>query len=293
MMEFWPFMTDKNKERYNYMKNKHEYFLSKLGRCETSKILAIDKKIPGSRSTLRNIIFGIKDKSDNHKIFNSIDIHWDNPSIYVLTFRPDKKSLAYSFNSSLPTYVKNLYPNTNLSHIFTLDALDQAQEETYHPSTQRFTTIEDLAMMREIQDDADDSSMEGYMADGPELPDGLEDDDIDPPVQEITNPKLFDLSGRADSVSTMASQDNLSVTFSEHTSVGQDSILEDQSIKTPSTAQSDTLDDQKTAFLELVRDSDDINTIQLGLQSFLANIQLSKSKSVASAHIDEQATENP
>ena len=83
MMEFWPFMTDKNKERYNYMKNKHEYFLSKLGRCETSKILAIDKKIPGSRSTLRNIIFGIKDKSEYIKYsIQSIFIGITHPSMF-------------------------------------------------------------------------------------------------------------------------------------------------------------------------------------------------------------------
>lgn len=237
MSEYRPYMTDKNKERYRYMKDKHQYFIEKMQKCETTKILNIDKVIPGTKLNLQNIVLNIRDKTDDHRIFNSIDIHWDNPSVYVITFRPDKQALAYPFNSSLPTYIHHLYPKADLSKIFTMEALDQAFEETYHPDTQRFTTLEDVAMLKEIQDDADDDSMEGYMADAPiQLP---SEEDFDPPVQEIRNKGLFDLSGSADSVSTMAS-DNLSVTFNDDVSQSTDLVNTDQTVISANTEKTTT-----------------------------------------------------
>ena len=255
MSEFWPYMTDKNKARYRYMADKHKYFLEKIERCETTKILSIDTRIPGTRVGLRQVILNIRDKRDNHRIFHSIDVHWQNPSMYVLTFRPDKKTLAYQFNNSLPTYVRYLYPQSDLSHVFTLEAMDQAEDETYHPDKQSFTTLEDIAMMEEIQNDADDDSME-YMADAPIRPPDFSDDDDDMPVHEITNPRLFDLSGQTDSVSTMASE-NLSVTFSEGTSIGHDNSDDDAISKSPSQLSEEQENNPENNFASNGKKSDD------------------------------------
>ena len=111
--------------------------------CSTSQILEIDRKIPGTKATIRNILLNIRDRSDNHRIFNSIDLRWNSTFIYNITYRPDKRTLAYMFCNSLPTYVQFLHHGKDLYRIFTLDALDKASEEEYHPSRQSFTTQED------------------------------------------------------------------------------------------------------------------------------------------------------
>lgn len=290
MSEFWPYMIDKNKARYRYMADKHKYFLEKIERYQTTKILSIDTRIPGTRYNLRHVVLNIRDKRDNHRIFHSIDVHWQNPTMYVLTFRPDKKSLAYQFNNSLPTYVQYLYPNADLSHIFTMEAMDQADDETYHPNKQSFTTLEDIAIIREIQDDADDDSLE-YMADAPICPPDFSDDDDDMPVQEITNPRLFDLTGQTDSVSTMASE-NLSVTFSEGTSVGQDYSDSEAIPESPTQHLADQEDSSENNDGNIPRENKDDNVDITSIKNNMSQIMdtISNQQSAAPAS-DSQAAE--
>ena len=88
-----------------------------------------------------------------------------------------------------------------------------ANEETYHPSTQIFTTQEDIATEREMENDKNDHSLNFIDWSGL-APLDLEDE-VDRP---LTNPKLYALSGDAESVSTMAT-DAVSVTFEDQSTV--------------------------------------------------------------------------
>lgn len=103
MSEFWPYMSDENKERYRYKADKHKYFLGKTQSCLNSQILSLDTKIPDTSLTLRRVIPNIRDKTNSRRIFDSI---------YILTFRPDKKHLHISTESSLPNskYVPRHHP---------------------------------------------------------------------------------------------------------------------------------------------------------------------------------------
>ena len=82
------------------------------------------------------------------------------------------------------------------------------------------------------------------------------DDDDDMPVHEITNPRLFDLSGQTDSVSTMASE-NLSVTFSEGTSIGHDNSDDDAISKSPSQLSEEQENNPENNFASNDEKSDD------------------------------------
>ena len=221
--EFWPYMTEPNKRKYRYMKDKHKYFLEQIGLCSTAQPLEIDKRIPGTKSTIRTILLDIRDKVDNHRVFHSIDIRWNSTAIFNVTYRPDKKSLAYMYCNSLSTYVHHLYPKADLSKIFTLDAIDKAHEETYDPVNQSFVTQEDIAMQMEMNNDRDDDSLDwgDYSQLRP-----IEDDESDiSSVAELRNPKLFDLSGESESVSTIGTS---SVTFNE---TDNQEIVDDASIQ--------------------------------------------------------------
>lgn len=242
MNEFWPYMTEPNKKKYRYMKDRHKYFLDQLGLCSTSQILEIDEKVPGTKTTLRNIILNIRDKKDNHRIFNSIDIRWNSTSIYNITYRPDKRSMAYMFCNSLPTYVQYFHPDKDISRLFTLDALDKASEEEYHPTTQTFTTQEDIAMQMEVKNDEDDDSME--WPDFSQIrPLEADENSTDAPDEDLRNPRLFDLSGESESVSTMgnsvASVKFMSDIDEDETSQATQTHLSqtsDHSVKTTSSA---------------------------------------------------------
>ena len=182
---------------------------------ENSQILSLDTRIPSSNQTLRQVVLSLKDQDDGRRIFNSIDLRWDSSTIYVLTFRPDKRCLAYQYSNSLPTYVRYLHPTSDLSHIFTMEAIERTNEETYHPDLQRFTTAEDITKQREIDDDYDDDSMD-YV----EYPEYSPAPSL-PTKTAPLNDRLFDLTGDAETVSTMAN-DNLSVTFQD--SLSQDDL---------------------------------------------------------------------
>lgn len=194
------------------MVSRHKYFVSQLGTCTISNILEIDRKIPPTQTTIRKLILNIRDQQDNHRIFNSINLKWNTSNTWNITYRPDKRTLAYQYCNSLCTYVQHLHPDKDLSHIFTLDAIDEAAEEIYHPETQTLTTIEDLAIQAELDQDADGDSMNFVDMSGLTPP---EPKQATAPVEEIRNARLFNLSGDADTVSTMAN-DALSVTFADH-----------------------------------------------------------------------------
>lgn len=55
MSEYWPYMSDENKERNRDMTDKHKFFIDKMNKskCDNSQILALDTRIPGSTQTLR------------------------------------------------------------------------------------------------------------------------------------------------------------------------------------------------------------------------------------------------
>ena len=214
MTEFWPCMTEKNKKKHRYMAQKHKYFLDQICDCINGQILEIDTKIPGTRLTLRDVILSIRDNRDGHRIFNSIDIKWKSNTQYILTFRPDKKSMTYKFLNSLSTYVVHHYPGSDLSRIFTLDAIGRGNTEYYNATTQSFTTMEDLATRRELQRDFDDSLDFLVLYDLQPLDmDEDDDDDQRPPLTEV-NKRLWDLSGDADTASTMTA-DTHSVAFDD------------------------------------------------------------------------------
>ena len=286
--EFWPYMTESNKKKYRYMKDRHKYFLDQLGLCSTSQILEIDERIPGTKTTIRDIILNVRDKSDNHRIFNSIDIRWNSTSIYNITYRPDKRTLAYSFCNSLPTYVQFMHPDKDLSKLFTLDALDKASEEEYHPDSQTFTTQEDIAMQMEVRNDEDDDSME--------WPDfsqirPLDDDDQsnDTPNIDLKNPRLFDLTGEAESVSTMGASVT-SVTFLEEDNEDGKSVQTqstDKSIKTTTSTST------KLVTLENAnkQTSAEVASLRTELSSFITLLRNQMpSTPVAPAPDEEQAT---
>ena len=82
--EYWAYITEPNKRKYRYTKDRHKYFLEQIGLCSTAQPLEIDRRIPGTKSTIRSTLLGIRDKTDNHKVFHSFDLRWNSTSIYML-----------------------------------------------------------------------------------------------------------------------------------------------------------------------------------------------------------------
>ena len=221
------------------MAQKHKYFLDQICDCINGQILEIDTKIPGTTLTLRNIVLSIRDNRDGHRNFNSIDIKWKSNTQYILTFRPDKKSMAYEFSNSLSIYVVHYYPDADLSKIFTLDAIDRGNTEYYNPTTQSFTTMEDLATRRKLQRDLEDSSLDFLVLDDLQ-PIDLEDEDDDdqrPPLSEV-NQRLWDLSGDADTASTMTTDAPMVAFDDEATAGSAASHASNTSIKSSATQSS-------------------------------------------------------
>ena len=157
----------------------------------------------------------ITDKKDGKRIFNSIDASWRNKTDFTITFRPDKCEIAYEFRNSIATYIQHLFPEDDLTTVLTYEALVQAQEESYDPETQQFTTKNDEEIAEQYNEFLEDDFNEWI-----ELP----DEDINMPQVTITNKpivgakKLFDLSGENDTVSTFLPDNastNSAVSFSD------------------------------------------------------------------------------
>lgn len=70
MNEYWPYMTEENKKRHRYMVDRHKFFIDQIGTCQTSQLLEVDTKIPGSQLTIRQKVLAIKDLVDGEQIFN-------------------------------------------------------------------------------------------------------------------------------------------------------------------------------------------------------------------------------
>lgn len=113
--EYRSYMTEPNKRKYRYMKDRHKYFLDQLRFCSAAQPLDIDRRIPGTKETVRTALLDIRDKKNGHRVFRSIGIRWNSTSIYNMTYRPDKKSLAYMYCNSLSTYIHPKYTDSDLS----------------------------------------------------------------------------------------------------------------------------------------------------------------------------------
>jgi len=197
MDEFHKYMKESTKQKYRYMVAKHTSLLAQLGQCECSQIVNLDKQIRNNKMTLRDVILNIRDKQDGHRIYASIDEKWNSDTMFVATYRPDKSNMAYDFMTSLSTYVKFLFPDSNLKRILTPQALDKANDESCNPSSQTFTTQDDIDLDREIQADLDDDSMEFAAPD--DLANPFEFDDT---VRLVGGDSVWDLNDDADTVST-------------------------------------------------------------------------------------------
>lgn len=228
--EFTGNMKETNKQKHRYLADKHKAFMKQISECNCDQILNLDRIIATSGKTLRSIITEIRDKDDNRRIFASIDERYNDNTTFVATFRPDKKSKAYEFMNSLSTYILYLFPNeSDLIGILTIEAIANAKEETYHPTTQTFTTQEDIDLEREIQADLDDDSLDFIMADEVSHPYNFDDT-----IKLIGGEKLWDLTGETDTLSTMA-ESKTTISFKENDVI----YSEDKSVDSKKTETTD------------------------------------------------------
>jgi len=197
MDEYSKYMKETTKQKYRYMVSKHKCLLEQLGMCECNQILNPDLPVGTSRMTLRDIILNIRDKKDGHRIFASIDEKWNSDTMFIATYRPDKSTMAYDFIRSISTYARYLFPNASFKRILTHEAINKSETETYNPSSQTFTTEEDLELDKEIQADLDDDSFDFAKPDDLNNPFDFEDS-----IKLVGGESVWDLNGEEDTVST-------------------------------------------------------------------------------------------
>jgi len=127
-------MLDTTKAKHRYMVSKHKTFLAEIKQVNTEATIALDKKIGNSKMTVRDIVNNYKDIKDGKQIFSTINPKWNDAQTHVALFRPDKPAEAYAFIQSISTYVYPTFPTaSNLHNIFTVEAIEQAKTEKYHP----------------------------------------------------------------------------------------------------------------------------------------------------------------
>jgi len=197
MDEYSKYMKDSTKQKYRYMVSKHKCLLNQLGMCECNQIMNPDLPIGSSRMTLRDVILNIRDKSDNHRIFASLDEKWNSDTLFMATYRPDKSTKAYDFIRSISTYALYLFPNASFKKILTHEAINKAENESYNPASQTFTTQEDIELDKEIQADLDDDSFDFAKPDDLDNPFEFED-----PTKLVGGENIWDLNGDDDTAST-------------------------------------------------------------------------------------------
>ena len=197
MDEYSKYMKETTKQKYRYMVSKHKCLLDQLGMCECNQILNPDLPVGSSRMTLRDIILNIRDKNDGHRVFASIDEKWNSDTLFMATYRPDKSTMAYDFIRSISTYARYLFPNASFKRILTHEAINKSETETYNPSSQTFTTEEDIELDKEIQADLDDDSFEFAKPDDLNNPFDFEDS-----IKLVGGESVWDLNGDEDTVST-------------------------------------------------------------------------------------------
>jgi len=190
-------MKETTKQKYRYMVSKHKCLLNQLGMCECNQIMNPDVPIGSSRMTLRDLILNIRDKKDGHRVFASLDEKWNSDTLFMATYRPDKSTMAYDFIRSISTYAKYLFPNDNFKRILTHEAINKSETETYNPSSQTFTTEEDIELDKEIQADLDDDSFDFAKPDDLHNPFDFEDT-----IKLVGGESVWDLNGDEDTVST-------------------------------------------------------------------------------------------
>jgi len=195
--EFTQYMKESSRIKYNYMRDKHKTLCKEMRQVETDTIINLDRKVGDTKLTLRDIILNIRDNTDERRIFNSIDQKYNNPSAYVIQYRPDKAELAKAYTQSLSTYVKHLYPKASLTKIFTISAIEEANIETYYPNTQTFITQEDMDFDAVIQEDLDDDSFEYLNVNN------INPFEIELPEKLKGGEKLYNFNGDDDTASTM------------------------------------------------------------------------------------------
>ena len=195
--EYSQYMKETSRIKYTYMRDKHKTLCKEMRQVETETIINLDRKIGDTKLTLRDIVLSIRDKTDTRRVFNSIDQKYNNPTTYVAQYRPDKAELAKAYMQSLSTYVKHLYPQTNLSKIFTIDSIEEASIETYYPNTQTFITQEDMDFDAVIQEDLDDDSFEYLNVNN------INPFKLELPEKLKGGEKLYNFNGDDDTASTM------------------------------------------------------------------------------------------
>ena len=157
MDEYTQYMSDTTKAKYRYMVSKHKTFLSEIKQVSTDAIIELDKRIGESKMTVRDVINGYTDIKDGKRVFATINAKWNDAQTHIALFRPDKVAQAYAFIQSISTYVYHTFPTaTNLHKLFTVESLEQARNEQYHPGTQTFVTQAQIDLDKEIQADLDD-----------------------------------------------------------------------------------------------------------------------------------------
>lgn len=212
MDEYHRYMKDSTKQKYRYMVSKHKALMKQIGMCECNQIINLDRQIGTSNMTLREIVQNIRDNTDNFRIFASIDEKWNSDTMYVATYRPDKSTKAYDFMRSLSTYVKYLFPDASLKRIFTLEAIEKAKDETYNPTSQTFTTKEDIDLDLEIQADLDDDSFDFIK---PE--EGINPYEFDDTIKLVGGEPVWNFNGDEDTISTTQPQGMGNVSFNSTT----------------------------------------------------------------------------
>ena len=202
--EYWNQMKESNKQKYRFFKDKQIAFMDKLGRSDCNQIVNLDKRISlpdNSYTTLRKIILSIRDNKDSQRVFATVDEKYNTDDMYVLTYRPDKATLAAGFIQSMSTYATSTYPKVSFEGSLSIESLEQAEYESYDPTTQEFHTEDDADLDAEIQADLDDASFE-YLNDGNTFTDPYA---IDESIKLVGNKKMWNLSGDNDTISVMTS----------------------------------------------------------------------------------------
>ena len=230
--EYYQQMKESNKQKYRYFKDRHNAFMDNLGRADCAQIVNLDKRISledNKYTTLRKIILNIKDNKDSHRVFCTVDEKYNTDDMYVVTYRPDKATLASGFLHSLSTYVLHQFPHISFEGSISIEALEQANYESYDPETQIFKTEDDADFDEQLQADLDDDSFD-YLNEGNSFANPYA---IDESIKLVGTKKMWNLSGDEDTISMMTSS---SVSFTNASCVYYDT----------QTNPSDTTDTTKT-----------------------------------------------
>jgi len=209
--EYHEFMSEPTKIKYRYMFDRHRTFIKEMKQISNDQVINLDKPIGESKMTVRDVVNNIRDASDNKRIFASFDPKWNDPSVHIAVFRPDKSSKAGGFIKNLSAYVAHLYPSASLNRIFNIEAITLAEETEYDPKTQTFLTQEQKDFDAEIQADLDDDSFEFLIPDAD--PDYIAVDMDN--IKLLGGEKLYNLTGDDDTASTHPASSSM-ISFSSN-----------------------------------------------------------------------------